>query len=312
MMNRTARPLDFQNYDDYIAYALQTKQLRRAYLGDGNGRIAVLANGFATDHYGKVWIRFADGVDDNGATVFSQAIQASVNPNVNYTYKTNLPLLVRKSGANNRWIVEQVDQEAARNAGYNTHLLNPMSPENKQLWLRQAWDGRISAVATDTTPSSNVTVNPFLFEFDGAIYDGGEAQSVDLSAYIPSAGDERLALIGKRANDNTVQVVQSATRTATTTRYDLSTIAALIDEFDDYVMPIQAVKLVGGATSVYERDLHQDLRQFMNVQQPRGFPISIARHVLLIDNYRVTTTGTHTLTENGQLVFEDTAQLVTL
>lgn len=286
MMNRTARPLDFQNYDDYIAYALQTKQLRRAYLGDGNGRIAVLANGYATDHYGKVWIRFADGLDDNGATVFGQAIQASVNPNVNYTYKTNLPLLVRKSGANNSWIVEQVDQEAARNAGYNTHVLNPMSPENKQFWLRQAWDGRISAVATDTTPSSNVTINPFLFLFDGVMYDGGEAQSVDLSAYIPSTGDERLALIGKRANDNTVQVIQSATRTATTTLYDLSTIAALIDEFDDYVMPIQAVKLVGGATSVYERDLHQDLRQFMNVQQPRGFPNPVTRHRLIAAGYQ--------------------------
>jgi hypothetical protein len=296
MMNRTANPLDFQNYDDYIAYGLQTKQLRRAYLGDGNGRILVLANGMATDHYGKVWIRFADGTDDNGTTVFGQAVQASVNPNVNYTHKTNLPLLVRTSNANKRFIVEQVDEEAARNAGYNTHVLNPLAPEQKRFWMRQAWDAAISAVATDTTPSTNVTMNPFLFEFDGVIYDGGEAQSIDLSAYIPSAGDERLVLIGKRANDNTVQVIQSATRTATTTLYDLSTIAALIDEFDDYVMPKQAVKLIGGATSVYERDLHQDLRQFVNVQQPRGFPSVIKRHTKILADYQQMFKGSLSIT----------------
>jgi hypothetical protein len=295
-MNRTSKPLSFENYDDYIAYALQTGQLRRAYLGNGNGHIVVLANGLSNDHYGKVWIRFADGQDDNGAMVFGQALQASVNPNVNYTYKTNLPLLVRKSGADGYWIVERVDEKAARNAGYNTHVLNPKSPESEQFWLRQAWDGRISAVSTDTTPSTNVTVNPFLFEFDGAIYDGGEAQTVDLSSYIPSTGDERLALIGKRANDNTVQVIQSATRTATTARYDLSTIAALIDEFDDYVMPIQAVKMVGGATAIYETDLHQDLRQFMNVQQPRGFPTVIKRHIKILADYQQMFKGSLSIT----------------
>jgi hypothetical protein len=303
MTNRTARSLDIGDYPEYIALQLQTGQLKRAYLGNINNVIPVTTNNVSNDHFGKVYIRFVDGMDDNGATVLGQAVEAWVNPNCNFTYKSKLPVLVRTIGANNGYMVEQVDVVAAARANYNTHALNPMSPENNQIWLRQIRDGRVFAPATADTPSTSVTVEPFIFYFDGAFYDGGKPNSIQLSSYIPTNGNERLVLIGINAYTNAVQIVQSVTRTITTVRYALSDISDLIDEFDDYTMPVQAVKLANGEATVLEKDIHQDLRQFINVQQPRGFPQVIRRHIQIVADYQQVYKGCLSIT-TGSLAIE--------
>lgn len=285
-INRTGKTLTFRDYQNYLDTNLQTKALRRAYLGDELGIIEVQANGIANEHYGKVYIRFPVDTDDNGATVLGQAVEAYVNPNCNFTHKNNLPVLVRTIGSNSGYMVEQIDAIAANRVGYNTHVLNPMSPANNQIWLRQVRDGRIFAPATINSPSTSVSIEPFLYYFDGTLYDGSEAQSIDLSSYIPGTLTERLVVVGKRANDNTVQIVQSSTRAITSDKYALDDINALVDDFDDYVMPIQAVKLGGDTTTVEETNLHQDLRQFQNVQQPRGFPLSITKHRLVLSGWQ--------------------------
>lgn len=285
-MNRTAKPLLPIHYDDYTAFALHTGALKRAYLGNAAGVIEVQANGNSTEHYGKVYIRFPENTDDNNATVLGQAVEASVSPNVNFTYKTNLPVLVRKIGANGGYRVVDVDEHAARNVGFNTHSLNPLNPANTQDWLRNMRDGRLFAPATQDVGSLYVSVEPFVYYFDGSLYDGGKPSSINLSSYMPGTLLERLVLVGERSYDGSIQIISGSTRTITTTKYALSDISPLTYQFDDYMMPIRAVKLADNESTVLEKDLHQDLRQFMNVPQPRGFPQSIRRHIAVLGNYQ--------------------------
>jgi hypothetical protein len=312
MVNRTALSLDIGEYPDYIALQLQTGQLKRAFLGNANGVIPVATNQISSDHYGKVYIRFIDGLNDSGATVLGQAVEAWVNPNANYTYKTNLPVLVRTIGANNGYMVEQVDVIACARANYNTHVLNPMSPENQRFWLRQVWDAGAFALGTINNDSLTVSVSPFIFHWDGAYYDGGQPDNIDLSSYMPAADLERLVLLGIRAYDRTVQIVQSGTRTITHTKYALSDIANLIDEFDDYIIPIQAVKLADNAVTVLERDLHQDLRQFINIQPPRGTPTSIVRHTLILNGFQDSAIGGIEISGIGSLEIQTGGSFIIL
>lgn len=286
MLNRTAKPLQAANYDDYTSVALNTKAFKRAYLGNETGVIEVQQNGTNNDHYGKVYIRFPENSNSEGQTVLGQAVEAYVNPNMNFTHKTNLPVLVRTIGANSGYMVEQADAIATNKAGYNTHVLNPLHPANTQLWLRQARDGRVFATATENTDSLTVSVEPFLFHFDGTLYNGGKTNNIDLTTYIPGTLVERLIIIGERANDRTIQIISGDTRAITSNKYALSDIVPLVGQFDDYVMPLQAVKLANDAATVLEKDLHQDLRQFMNVPQPRGFPQTIVRNIHILEGYQ--------------------------
>lgn len=302
MVNRTFKPIPFAEYDSLTGEKAESKSLRVAYLGDESGYIRASSNGDSIDHYGKAYIRFQSGTDSNGATVYGQAIEAWVNPNANYTYKPGLPVLVYFDRPTQAWVVDRVDVVRAAKAGYNTHALNPISPSGSKIWLRQISDLNVFAPATALNNATTVSVEPSTFIFDGEIYDGTQT-GIDLSIYIPSAGTERLVLIGERANNRTIQLVVGNTRTITSTKYALSDIAALIDAFDDYVIPLRAVKLSDNANTVREKDLHQDLRQFINVQQPRGFPSVIKRQIKLLSDYQQLYKGALAIT-TGELVIQ--------
>lgn len=306
-LNRTANPVRLQDYDEHTAYALQTGALQIAYLGDERGIIPVESNG-STAHYGQVYIRLPSTTNENGATVLGQAIEASVSPNVNFVYKTGLPVLVRKIGMNEQYRVVDVDEIAAARAGFNTHQLNPMHPANQLKWIRNLRDGKLFATGTVNTDSLTISVEPFLFWFDGVLYNGGKDNTIDLSSYMPGADLERLVVLGERATDRTIQIIAGSTRTITPVKYALSDIVALVAQFDDYVIPLGAVKLGDNAVTILEGDLHQDVRQMINVQQPRGFPNPITRQRVIISGYQALFSGGleidgGELVINGELAF---------
>lgn len=286
MTNRTFSPIPFGAVESLNAEKEENKGLRVAYLGDENGRVPVTANGNSTDHYGKVYIRFQGNPDSTGATTYTQAVEAYVNPNANMTYKTNLPVLVYFDRPTQTWVVDRVDVVRANKANYNTLVLNPKSPSSELKWERQLQDAKLFAPATTASDSLTISVQPFIFVFNGQIYSGGKENNIDLTSYMPGAGLERLVILGERAYDRTIQVVSSATRSQTTDKYALSDIDTLVSQFDDYIIPLGAVKLANAATTILERDLHQNLVQRVNVPEPRGFPNPVTRHRYIVDGYQ--------------------------
>lgn len=297
MVNRTFSPIPFGDAAWLQAEKEENGGMRVAYLGDSTGRIPVTGNGNSNDHYGKVYIRFQGNPDSSGATTYTQAIAAFLNPNANMTYKTNLPVLVYFDRPTQTWVVDRVDVVRANKSNYNTLVLNPLSPRHEKHWERQLQDAKLVATATAAVDAMTISVDGFAFVFDGQIYNGGKANNIDLTSYMPGAGLERLVIVGERAYDRTIQIVQSATRSITTDKYGLPDIDTLVPDFDDYMIPLGAVKLADNATTVLERDLHQSLVQRINVPEPRGFPSVVSRQRLVLDGYRELTYGTVTVTD---------------
>lgn len=310
MVNRTFSPIPYNQISALVAEKEETKGLRVAYLGDGNGNFRVGANGTSNDHYGKVYIRFQGSVDSSGATTYTQAVEAYVNPNANFTYNADIPVLVYFDRPTQTWVVDRVDTVRANRANFNTHVLNPLNPSAQLLWERQLQDAKLFAPATTAIDALTISVQPFIFVFDGQIYSGGKENNIDLTSYMPGAGLERLVIVGERAYDRTIQIILSATRSLTTDKYALSDIDTLIPEFDDYVIPLGAVKLADNASTVLERDLHQSLLQRINVQEPRGFQNPVTRHRYIVSGYQEHVHGKVYITTgkmdiDGKLVIRD-------
>lgn len=286
MVNRTAIPIEIGDIGEYNALALQTRNLTPAYFGDGAGNFQVTANGFSTDHYGKCWIRFAAGVDSNGATTFTQPVAAQLRTNV--PLRTNYPVLVYRNPANDQWVIASIDYESANAAGDNTNALNLLDPVQWQTKLEDVRNFKMFAVGTDTSPSTDVTIEPLIYQYDGSLYNAGKttADNLDLSSYIPTNGTERLVAIGERAYDGSIQIISGSARAISTTNYGLSDVQILSYQFEDMVMINRAVRLANDAGRVREKDLYLDLRQFVNVPQPRGFPQVINRHIQIVENYQ--------------------------
>lgn len=297
-MNRTGRPLNIGSVGELAAFARHTRQRLPAYLGDGNGVIDVPANGTNHHHLGRVYIRFASGVDSAGNTKFTQAVAARNETDIEY--HINYPILVRYDQTSGDYIVVEADHKRLAQAGANPHSLNKNHPVSKRIHLRQIVEGNVFAVATATTDSTKVTIEPFVYWFDGALYSGGKGitDNVDLAAYIPTAGNERLVVVGLNYADNSVQVISGSTRTISGSKYTLSDLDTLVQQLDDFTRPHRAVRLANNASTVREKALHSDVRQFLNVPQPRGFVQVVNRHIRITDNYQELFT---TLTVEGVL-----------
>ena len=286
MVNRTALPIEISEISEFNALGLQTRNLTPAYFGDGLGNFHVPANGLDSSHYGKCWIRFSGGTDGNGNTAFTQPVAASLRTDV--PPRTNYPVLVYRNPADDSWVIASKDYVRANAAGDNTNALNLLDPAQWQVWLKDIRNFRAFSPSTNDNPSTLITVEPLLFQFDGSLFDGGQTTSdnIQLSSYIPADGTQRLVVMGERPYDRTIQIVAGTQIPITSTQYSLSDVNALAYQFDDYVMPIRALKLANNAGMLKEGDMHADLRQFVNVPQPRGFPLIVNRHIHILENYQ--------------------------
>lgn len=290
-MNRTARPISIQDASRLAAFGLHTRARIPAYLGDGSGNIEAIADTDDTDisHYGKVWIRFASGIDSDGNTNYSQAVTARAE--TFFPHKTNLPILVQQDGTTDEWIVVQIDYKRTNNAGLNTNSYNPLSPASERIQLRQIVNGNVFAVSTDSNPSTKVVVEPLVVYYNGSLWDAGKTinDNIDLASYIPAAGYERLVAIGERLYDRSIQIISGTLRSITSTKYSLSDVNDLVGGtlgFDDMVMPLRAVRLANNSGTVTQYDMHVDLRQFINIDRPRGFPNPVTRHTYVENGYQ--------------------------
>lgn len=281
MVNRTSRPIALNQSRDLTAMGIHTRARVPAFLGDGVGNVEAIANGADSSHYGKVLIRFASGLDNDGNTNFSQAVTA--RSETFFPHKTNLPVLVQKDGTTDEWVVVQIDYKRTVAAGLNTNAYNPLAPALQRVHLRQIVEGNAFAVSTDANPSTKIVVEPLVIYYNGSLFNAGKtvADNVDLASFIPAAGVEKLVAIGERLYDRSIQIVDGTTRDISSTKYSLSDVNILASSFDDMILPLRAVRLANDSGTVTQVDMHLDLRQFINVERPRGFPNPVIRHTYI-------------------------------
>ena len=285
-MNRTARPISLNQIGELSAFGLHTRARIPAFLGDANGNVEATANGIDESHYGKVWIRFASGLDVNGNVKLSQAVTA--RSETYFPHKSNLPVLVQKDLTTDEWVVVQMDYKRTNRAGLNTNAYNPLSPALQRVHLRQIVEGNVFAVSTTANPSTKVAIEPLIIYYNGSLWNAGKtvADNIDLSSYIPVEGTQQLIGIAERLYDRSIQIITGTQIAITTDKYSLSDVNAMASQFDDMVMPLRAVKVANNSGTITQADLHVDLRQFINVDRPRGFPNPVARHTYIESGYQ--------------------------
>ena len=314
--SRSARSLSVHQIRAMADFGLHTGFTEVAYLGDAQGVIFVPPpdGDTSTAHYGHYYIRKQQGLDAQGNPVLSQAIPA-LNTVPNLPLKAGFPVRVRQNPATLGYVIVEIAYQAANGAGYDTRQLNLADPVHKIIRKRQIFDLKPTAIGqAPTSRETRVPIQPYPLVWDGALVDLGKplANGVDLASSIPAAGLERLVLLGSRPTDQTVQAVIGNTRTIAPSDYSISDVSALVAQLDDYVMPLATYRLSDAQPAVRESDLEHDIRQLWHVQPPRGMPITLSRHFLVLDNYRITTSGSHTTAAGGQYEYQATGQIVSL
>ena len=305
-INRTAKSLRVRDIQQMQEFGLHTRGTVAAILGDINGNIYVSPNANSansTYHYGKYWIRVRAHIDGDGFTGFSQAVPA-INQSLTLPTLAGLPLRAAIDPTNGEWVIKDIDFKRVNAGAFNTNALNLGDPANRQIWIRNIRDGKVFVPGTAADSSeTRITIEPFLFKFDGALYNGNKTltDNVDLASNIPTAGNERLTLVALRANDRTVQTIDSATRSISGAKYAVSDVNTLVQQLDDYALPLAVLRLSDAQAVIREKALEVDVRQMINVPRPRGWPYRITHHTHLLANQQQTVRGSQTIEAGGVL-----------
>lgn len=159
-------------------------------------------------------------------------------------------------------------------AGQNPALNNAALATRSQ----QATDSIVMFKSHPTSPISlNVVVRSWLYIESGTVklFDasgddgaGGFKGKIDLSSYVPTTGEHRLACLFLKP-DNTLEVVASTTQSIIEP-LDLTDVQECFDAATDTTKPCWAWRLADGQTAIGDESSWLDLRQFINIASSGG------------------------------------------
>lgn len=300
MSNRTAKPISPQLARNMKPYVEQIGLETTAYLGNEFGEVPVAANPEtnSTSHYGRYWIRLRTGNDNNGNAILGTPQKARKDNNLNYMIEwVGYPVRVRYDRNTGEWVIVSMDDSELLQAGIDTRSNNMFRQLNNQ-WFRNTRDGRVFVPSETDGGSKLFTIESAYVHWkaDNSIYNLGKgiSDNLDLSSYIPTAGNERLVLVGERWHDRTIQLIASATRAVTTADYSLSDVQALAIQLDDYAQPLGVFRLSNAQATVTWENLEIDLRSPFQAPQIRGNRnvIDVPVHILEKHQYLIHSTLT--------------------
>lgn len=310
-INRTANPIAQSDGKVLSQYTEQLRQLRRAYLGDGMGNLAVTPNADnnGNGHLGLYWIRFGTSNDNGGATQFGEAQKARVGEFLHFPEINKLPLRVYKSRKNGEWVIQSVDTQALVDSNINPTSYNYFRMFNS-LWARMLHDGRVFIPNQLESGDKLYTIESYVGLWDGTReffeHGRGVSDNLSLSSYIPAAGNERLVLIAYRPYEDDYQIVSGASRAIDSAAFDLTYLNAMAVQLSDYAMPKGCIRLQNAQSTVTVEDFRIDLRQWFSSARPSGFPRTISVPRTVISNYQELFFGSitvdNTLKIDGELV----------
>ena len=246
------------------------RDVRQAVLGNGMGQVDVPAT---TD---KVYVRFVEGVDANGLTVYSAPTPVEVGDRP-YIVADGAGVLVGRDwrgklavvGADTGWFEAQ---------GLSPRILNPNHPSARFVTLDQISLALVRPVGTVNTPSTLVSCHQLFYYDDDGDLRFFEGDQIDLGPYVPGAGNHRVACVGLSTQTNALTVVASTPQPIATT-IDKTDYDEAIEAFEDDVIPLQGFILRDAQTALDARNVGLDLRNIINTPRYEGFPNPIEKHV---------------------------------
>jgi hypothetical protein len=288
------------------------QQYRQAYLGSEGNVIDV------PGRTGFVYVRYPGGVDENGyarfqqATIVRSAIGAAYLPNIGAT-------VVIGNDADGFDAVITGAWAQAIQSGITPAITNPLRREARYTTTDSYIPLMSYPVATGSSDSTLVTVREWIYSDDNGNYTRYqgtqlEADKVDLSSYVPAAGEHRYVVIWLdtwlEAQGFTPEVVTASIAQAVTIALDDTDLEECYDDRPPDAVPIKAYRLADNQTTIRQTALDVDLRQMINTPRLWGFPKVITHRERIWTNRQQVVSGQ--LVINKQLIIEDLGQVVIL
>jgi hypothetical protein len=279
-----------------------------AYLGDGHGP------GARVDVPGKsgfVYVHFAVGKDENGFATYG-GITMARSGSAAYINAPGMPVHVAYNRSNELEVVGTVNS-ALDQYGIDTRVLNPLNQQSKWVYPWQLTYGLASAVANSVTASTLITVKKFrhyvgnkLEAFDTPL----AADKVDLSSYIPAAGQHCYAAVWIDTYTNEAVVVTSVAQAITTPLDDTDlqeTVVRAAASRPADGTPLKAFYLANDQNTLTQSALEVDMRLWLYNPPAWGFP-NVLNTLERVWPNRTLVTGPFTTTGVGDIEYESGAQ----
>lgn len=146
-------------------------------------------------------------------------------------------------------------------------------------------------------PDLTVTIKSWIIIANGIYYEFPGVQDFDVSASVPSAGNNRFAVVFLDNDYLTPRVTASTPRLNTDLPLGAADVQECITAAPSTSTPLAAIRLYGGQTQVLNADIIHDLRQLINVATTTAptLPVNVTLRV-------VTAAGAATVTTSDYMV----------
>jgi len=239
-------------------------------LGDENG------NPYA--RLGYYWVRFPQGTDSNGQTVYGAARPVRYNANAGIIAHAGVEVLVWKHEYDGIETIKEMDPSWWARVNIDSRTSNPGEPASK-------WVSRLNLIEMLNRPTGSssgsastlVTTreNPFFFnDFQDWVRTPSTTPTnqSDLASYIPAADTHRVVITYYDVIANT-RAAAASTAKALSTALDFNDfleIRGLLPHNE--CLPLTAYELADNQGSININDMMDDLRNWLSMPAIIGFP----------------------------------------
>jgi len=279
------------------------RALRRAVRDTDTTRFAILGNDSGVvdvpNTLDKVFIRYPESVDANGETIYSAP--QIVNAGVNGAYLPSAGRGVR-IGLDDygELAVLRNDSRDLNGAGISARVVNSARPEARYVTLGQIQLFSTKPVATGTTSSTLVNVQPLFYDQENVIeiWRGTEVQAdkLDLASFIPTLNAHRVVVVWLDTYTKVISATASTTQ-ATTSPIDITDYEECFAQRPADSIPAGSYYLFNAQVTIDSRSIGLDMRQLINIPDPLGYknPLDYKARVrpnrtMVIDTLSVTGT----------------------
>lgn len=225
-------------------------QPRQAILGNGSGLIDI------PGVTGYQYVRFRQGAG------FSNPIPVRGGGG-NYPVDENAEVWVVPD-YDGQLIIRGGNHEGLINQGYNPVSNNALDKRNNWVYQQQITTLLCTAVGTENTPSLEVAVQPFIYEYPDTILNHFVGGKADFTSLIPSSGQHRVGVVFLNLGTGALSVAGSTAK-ADILALAFDDIAEVVADKTAGTMPVWAWRLRGDATNLSAADSFEDLRTLWNI-----------------------------------------------
>lgn len=263
--------------------------------------------------FGLYYGRVLNAIGDNGEVVAGDTLFVMGGANVKP--ERGARVLCKRDAVTGYYRMFAYASDMYNNVGIDSRAQTEPINTPRLNYVRNLYDGKFVPYwsATDTYSTKLERYGDELLGYEGTLrqLNRGSALAVDLSAYVPTAGNEAYVLLYDDMTDGSVGVVSTTPTTIAGTKPTMTTIQGLIDDLPHQLaLPAEVWRLADAQTAITQDAFTVDLRQWRNNPLPPSFAPTLQRNWIIPPAHQQIVCGTVTVPDGNTLIIGDGAELI--